>query len=102
MKTYRSLSPGRKKRNLLPIAASVRLHLKYFMEQSEEYKQLIKTLGQMHTTEILSALSASKTGYWSYQDFVNESVINKVESSLFEFISELEKYNTNRLIDKSM
>jgi Tfp pilus assembly protein PilE len=72
------------------------------MEQSEEYKQLIKTLGQMHATEILSALAASKTGYWSYQNFINESVIDRVESALLEFISELEKYNSNRLIDRSL
>ena len=72
------------------------------MEQSEEYRQLVKTLGQMHATEILSALSASKTGNWSYQDFINEGVVNRVESSLLQFISELEKYNSNRLIDRSM
>ena len=72
------------------------------MEQSEEYRQLVKTLGQMHATEILSALSASKTGKPSYQDFISERVTNRVESSLFEFIAELEKYNSNRLIDRSM
>ena len=72
------------------------------MEQSEEYRQLVKTLGQMHATEILSALSTSKTGYWSYQDFINERVTNRVESAISEFISELEKYNSNRLIDRSM
>ena len=72
------------------------------MEQSEEYRQLIKTLGQMHATEILSALAASKTGHSSYQDFIGEAVTNRVESALFEFISELEKYNSNRLIDRSL
>ena len=72
------------------------------MEQSEEYRQLINTLGQMHATEILSALAASKTGHWSYQDFISEAVTDRVESALFEFIKELEKYNSNRLIDKSM
>ena len=72
------------------------------MQESEEYKQLINTLGQMHTTEILSALAASKTGYWHYHDFVSDSVITKVEPALYEFICELEKYNTNRLIDTSL
>ena len=72
------------------------------MEQSEEYRQLVKTLGQMHATEILSALSASETGKWSYQDFINEGVVNRVESALLEFVRELEKYNSNRLIDRSM
>jgi hypothetical protein len=72
------------------------------MEQSEEYRQLVKTLGQMHAAEILSALSASKTGKSSYQDFINEGVTNRAESSLLKFIAELEKYNSNRLIDRSM